>query len=128
MTRHLLAAALAVLSAGPASANPNCLELRRVWSFKPLDTKTLIVEDDLHQKFKLDLMGYCPALPFKLVLGFKVIGGAGLTCIAKGDVVISHDIGIPYLCPIANIQSYTPAMQKADEGAAKNAPPAPPGN
>jgi hypothetical protein len=40
-----------------------------------LDNKTLIVEDDTHQKFKMTLMGYCPNLAFKERVGFKSIGG-----------------------------------------------------
>ena len=121
MMKALLAGTLAASIAAPAVANPNCLQLVRVWSFKALDTRTLIVEDDLHQKFKLNLMGYCPALPFKEMLGFKVIGGMDLSCISRGDEVISHDIGMVYHCPIASIQSYTPAMEKADNAAAAKA-------
>ncbi len=127
MTRALPVAGFFLLAAAPALADPNCLELMRVWSFKALDNRTLIVEDDLHQKFKLGLEGYCPVLPYKLTLGFKVIGGTGLTCIAKGDEVISHDIGVPYHCPVMSIVPYTPAMEKADQAAAagKNTPPVP---
>jgi len=103
----------------PAHAEPACLQVGRVWSFKPLDKKTLIVEDELHRKFKLGLAGYCPALPYKLDLGFKSNGGiSGLDCLAKGDDVISHDIGVPYTCTVMSIVPYTPAMEKADRDAA----------
>jgi hypothetical protein len=118
VTRALLVAGMLALAVMPVSANSGCLELMRVWSFDVLNNRTLIVEDELHEKFKLDLMGYCPALPFKETLGFKVIGGTGLTCISKGDEVISHDIGKRYDCPISNIQPYTPAMESADKAAA----------
>ncbi|HEY1612840.1 MAG TPA: DUF6491 family protein [Rhizomicrobium sp.] len=118
MRKLALIVALAMIAAGAAHANPNCLELSRVWSFKALDRKTLIVEDDLHEKFRLDLMGYCPALPYKETLGFRVMGGTGLSCIARGDDVISHDAGMRYRCPVQAIQPYTAEMEKADKAAA----------
>jgi hypothetical protein len=115
----LMAAGLAAFAAAPAFANPNCLELSQIWSWKALDDKTVIVEDNWHQKFKLSLMGYCPNLTFKENLGFKVIGGTGLSCVSKGDEVIDHDrpLGV-FHCPVSNIVPYTPDMEKADKAAA----------
>ena len=119
MKRNTLAA-LVLLFAQSAQANPNCLEMGQIWSWKALDRSTLVVEDNWHQKFKLGLMGYCGQLPFKLTLGFKSIGGiGGLECLSKGDEVISHDTGMHYTCPIASIVPYTPAMEKADKAAAQ---------
>ncbi len=119
MKKLLLAAGLAVLVATPALANPNCLMLSQIWNWKAVDNKTLIVEDNYHQKFKLGLMGYCPNLPFKEALAFKVIGGTGLSCITKGDLVITHQFPEGgFRCPIVNIVSYTPEMEKADKAAA----------
>jgi hypothetical protein len=103
-------AGVGALLAQAASANPDCLQIGRIWSWKALDDRTLVVEDELHQKFKLGLMGYCPRLPFKLLLEFKSVGGInGLDCLARGDEVISRDIGMPYTCPIMSIAPYTPA-------------------
>ncbi len=107
------------LLAVSAQAETACLQIGRIWSWKPLDRKTLIVEDELHRKFKVGLTGYCPALPFKLALGFKSNGGiGGLDCLRKGDDVISHDIGIPYTCSILSVTPYTPAMEHADQATA----------
>ena len=119
MGKIVLAAFGITLLAISAQAQPACLQAGRIWSWKPLDKKTLIVEDELHRKFRLGLAGYCPALPFKLDLGFKSNGGiSGLDCLGKGDDVISHDTGIPYTCTIMNIVPYTPATEKLDEAAA----------
>lgn len=108
---------LAVLAL-PAQASPNCLEIGRIWSWKALDNKTLVVEDELHEKFELRLTGYCPQLPFKLDLGFKSVAGInGLDCLARGDEVISRDLGGGFNCPITSITPYTPAMEKADQAA-----------
>ena len=119
MKRSILVV-LVLLFAQSAHANPDCLEIGQIWSWKALDRSTLVVEDNWHQKFRLGLMGYCGQLPFKLTLGFKSIGGiSGLECLSKGDEVISHDIGMHYTCPIASIVPYTPAMDKADKAAAQ---------
>lgn len=112
------AAVFFALAATPVSASPACLELGLVWNYKALNDKTLIVEDEAHRKFKLTLMGHCPNLPYKLRLGFKVFGGTELSCISKGDEVISRDLGLPYRCPITDIVPYTPAMENADKAAA----------
>ncbi len=119
MKKAVFAALGLVLLVLPARANPNCLQIGLLWSWKAFDDKTLIVEDERHDKFKLGLMGYCPQLPYKLALGFKSIGGiTGLDCLAKGDQVISRDIGMAYSCPIMSITPYTPAMEQADRAAA----------
>ena len=119
MKNALIAAGFACLIATPVFANPACLELSQVWSWKALDDKTVIVEDNWHQKFKLSLMGYCPNLTFKENLGFKVIGGTGLSCISTGDEVISREQAIgAFHCPISHIVPYTPDMEKADKAAA----------
>ena len=118
MKKTFVAAALAALFATPTLADSSCLELVRVWNWNVLDNKTLVVEDEIHQKFKLTLMGYCPNLTFKERLGFRVIGGSGLSCISRGDEVISRDIGMNYHCPITQITPYTADMEKADKAVA----------
>jgi hypothetical protein len=108
------ALALAMLASG-AQASTACLQIGRVWSFKALDNKTLIVEDQLHRKFHLTLLGYCPRLPFKLNLGIKSVSGInGLACVQRGDTVISQDVGTHYTCAVTSIAPYTPGMEKAD--------------
>ena len=92
------------MSAVPASASTNCLQIGRTWSWKALDNKTLIVEDELHQKFRLALEGYCPRLPFKLNLAIRSASGInGLDCVRRGDNVISEDVGARYTCPVMSV-------------------------
>jgi hypothetical protein len=111
----LVAAAMTTpaLAEGPA-----CLEVGQIYSWNALDNKTLIVEDNWHNKFKLSLMGYCPNLTFKERVGFKAFGGTELSCLTKGDDVLVRDIGMGQRCPIVNIVPYTPAMEQADKAAA----------
>jgi hypothetical protein len=117
--KTVLLAGLALFCATPAFANPACLELSQIWNWKALDNRTLIVEDNWHQKFKLSLMIVCPDLAFRENLGFKSFGGTGLSCLTKGDDVIDRDHPLgAFRCPISNIVPYTPAMEKADKEAA----------
>ena len=124
MTKTLiLAAALAAMLAAPAAAEQGakpearqaCLQVGRIWSWNAPDNRTLIVENDTHQKFKLDLMGYCPGLTFKETLAFKSIGGMDLSCITPGDVIFFHDVGMETRCVISKVTAYTPEMEKADK-------------
>jgi len=115
--RRIIHAALALaILALPARASTNCLQIGRIWSWKALDNKTLIVQDELYRKFKLALTGYCPRLPFKLNLPIKSASGInGLDCVRRGDSVISQDVGMHYICPVMSIVPYTPEMEKADQ-------------
>lgn len=122
---RILMAALAALAAAPAAADQAakpeapqaCLQIGRIWSWNAPDNRTLIVENDTHQKFKLDLMGYCPGLTFKEALAFRSIGGMYLSCITPGDVVFFHDVGMETRCVISKVSAYTPAMEKSDKEA-----------
>ncbi len=59
----------------------------------------------------------CLNMQFHERLGFKVFGGTGLSCVSRGDDVISgSEIG-PQRCPISKIEPYTPEMEKADKAA-----------
>lgn len=120
------ATAFAALLATPALAKSTethwhdnthhaCLQIGRIWNWRAPNNRTLIVENDTHQKFKLDLMGYCPGLTFKETIAFKSIGGISLSCITPGDYIFFHDIGWESRCVIQKISAYTPAMEKADK-------------
>ncbi|MGD0144200.1 MAG: DUF6491 family protein [Rhizomicrobium sp.] len=111
----------AVISASaistPARADSACLELGRISNWKVIDSKTMIVEDDTHQKFKMSLMIACPELGFKERVGFKSFGGTELSCLTPGDYVLIRSQAMPNRCPITSIVPYTPAMESADAAA-----------
>jgi hypothetical protein len=115
----VLAAGLSVLAAMPAFAKP-CLQYGNIYSFNALNDKTLIVEDDFHNKFKVSLLGFCPELTFKEGIGFKAFGPhMALTCVSAGDSIVTRNIGTgPQRCPINKVELYTPDMAKADADAA----------
>ena len=120
MKKHiLLAAGLCLFAAGPAVAGPKCLQIDSIYNWKALDNKTLIVEDDWHQKFKVSLMSYCPDLAFNERIAFRAFGGTRLSCVSAGDDVYTHQLGIGrQRCPVSKVEFYTPEMQKADTDAA----------
>jgi hypothetical protein len=127
-TLVLSAMAVVVLSAVPSQAQRACLREDQIFSFDVIDDRTLIVEDNLHQKFKVSLLGYCNNLRFRNALGFQTVGGTGLSCITPGDNIINRGLNSwPQRCPVKSVVLYTPEMQKADEAAkaAKDAPPPP---
>lgn len=115
----LLAAGFSVLMAAPAAAAP-CLEFGNIYNFHALDDKTLIVEDNFHNKFKVSLLSYCPELTFKEGIGFKSFGPhMALSCVSSGDDIVTRDMGTgPQRCSIRKVELYTPDMAKADAEAA----------
>jgi hypothetical protein len=117
-TTFILAVFAASLLSAPALADRVCLQQSQIYNWDALNSRTLIVEDNFHKKFKLSLMVDCQHLQFHQRLGFKTFGGSALACLARGDNVISGtEIG-PQTCPIKSIEAYTPDMEKADKDAA----------
>ena len=128
MKKILLAAtALLALSATtPAGAQDTppkraCLRQDDIYNWTALNDRTLVVEDLLHRKYKLTLIGTCYDLKFHEVLAFKVIGSAGLgiACVSPGDLVITRNFASgPTSCAITSIKYYTPEEEAADKAAA----------
>ena len=72
-----------------------------------------------HQKFKLDLMGYCTGLTFKQTLGFKSFGGTDLSCLTPGDYVLVACHGDARHCPIKTIEALHAGNGKSGQGRAR---------
>lgn len=127
MKRILPVAFLASLIAAPATgqntapAAPRaCLRFGEIYSWKALDNRTVIAEDNRHNKFKLALMGYCPNVQFKERIGFQSPGSTYLSCMSPGDTLLVNQFGTgqPQRCPISGISVYTPDMEQADKAKA----------
>src|SRR5665213_820338 len=119
MTKMLLLAAGLALLAAPALANSTCLRIGQIDNFKVLNDRTLIVEDNLHSKFKITLFSVCPNLTFKEGIAFRSVGSTQLSCVSPGDSIYTRDIGTGgQQCPVKTIEPYTAAMQKTDADAA----------
>jgi hypothetical protein len=124
MKKTLLAAAALLAVTQPAAADEKpCLRVGEIYNWNAPDDKTLIVEDNSHKKFKLNLIGSCNNLKFHNALAFKSHGGLGISCLAPGDYVIQHDFPTgPSRCSITGISTYTPEQEAADKAAAAAKP------
>lgn len=121
----LLAAVLPAGAQTPPPAaprTPDCLRIANIYDYTPVPgNRALIVTDRARRKFKLTFMGQCAGLQYHMGLAFKSMGTGGLSCMDKGDKVVTHDVaGIPE-CIINSVVPYTPQMEKADADAAARA-------
>lgn len=88
----------------PSASQRACLRFGEIYNWKALDNKSLMVEDNFHKKFHVDLMGTCEGLQFKERVGFKSAGSVALTCMSPGDDVIVRNVGSGFQrCPISRI-------------------------
>lgn len=108
-----------LLLAGQASAADSCLRIGRIYSWNAPNNKTLIVEDELHSKYKVDLLGICIGLTLRTDIAFKTTIGTQLSCVSRGDSVVYHEGGLgEQRCTVKNVTPYTPEMEAADKAAA----------
>jgi hypothetical protein len=115
----LIAASLAVLAGAPAQASPSCLQIGQIYTWKTLNDKTLVIEDEFHNRFRATLLGVCPGLGFKERVGFKSLGSTRMSCLSVGDDVVIRNVGTgPQTCPIRELVPYTAELEKADMDAA----------
>lgn len=114
----LFSAALLALAPLPANAQHPCLRVGYIWNWRTINNRTLVVEDNWHQKFRVGLIGICNNLQFHERLAFDSVGGMRLSCLEPGDEVISRDFGTgPERCAVTHVELYTPEMERADHAA-----------
>jgi uncharacterized protein DUF6491 len=116
-TTFALIAAAATLLSVPAFAAGSCLRQDQIYSWHPITDRALMVENDFHKKFKLTLLSPCQELQFHERLGLKTFSGSALSCISKGDEILSGTPIGPQHCVIKTVEDYTPEMEKADKDA-----------
>lgn len=96
-----------------------CLRVGQINGWRALNDRSLIIENDQRQKFKIDLLGICPGLRYRTTIGLRAFGGFSLSCVTPGDTVFFHDVGMSMRCSISKVSVYTPQMEKADREAAE---------
>ena len=110
-----LSAASAIAQPAPPAAARVCLEFGEIYNGSALDSRTLIVEDNLHRKFRASLLAYRPNLTFKEWVGFRPPGAMRLTCLSQGDSVIVNNLGAGFQRrPIKSIEACIPVTQARD--------------
>jgi hypothetical protein len=109
----------AVLLAAPAMAQPKpgpaCLRQIDMYSFDSVPgNRSLVVEDRRHLRYRVNFMGICTGLQFKMGLRFKTFANTNLSCLSRGDEVLQRDPVGPSRCVIQSVQYQTPDMDRAD--------------
>jgi hypothetical protein len=117
----------AVWAAGPASAQGNrsqedrgkpCLRQGYIYSFETVPgNRSLIVTDLARHRYRLNFTGECYDLQYQFGLRFKTFGVGSLSCVSRGDSVLTRGAG-PNQCIIKDIQYQTPQMDRTDFEAA----------
>jgi hypothetical protein len=131
MTKRIFFVSLSalVLFATAAAAQPTlqsqadapCLRMNQIYSFAPIKSneQAMEVTDRANRRYKLTFTGICSGLDFNLGVSVHSRGIGGLSCVSRGDYVVSRDPGVAFnRCPVAKVELYTAAMQKADMDAA----------
>jgi hypothetical protein len=107
---------------GPQSkAAAPCLRMDQIDSFMPIkgNDKAVIVVDKFRRRYKLTFTGICGGLDYNMGVGIHSRGVGGLSCVSRGDEVISKDPGsFNGRCPVDRVELYTPVMESADRAAA----------
>lgn len=110
----LVLAGIAVLTATSASASTSCIRHDDIYNWNNLDDRTLILENYRHQKFMVKLIGTCQDFTYHQRLIIKSRGALRISCVEKGDIVITPNNGISGRCAITSITPYT-APVKSDK-------------
>jgi hypothetical protein len=122
MKNRFLAATIFVCASIPWIASPAmaaservCLRQIDIYSFDAVPgNRSLIVEDQRHRRYRVNFVGICSGLQFKMGLRFKTFGTSNLSCLSRGDQVLQHDPVMRTPCIIKDIQLQTPDMDRAD--------------
>ncbi|MDE2464858.1 MAG: hypothetical protein KGO02_14215 [Alphaproteobacteria bacterium] len=102
-----LGATSAVAYAHPVAAvqaQQRCLEIGRIYSWTAdRSDRSLVIENDSRENFRLDLMGYCPGLSFAQTIALRSPGGTALSCVSPGDVIYFRSAGMIQRCAILRV-------------------------
>jgi hypothetical protein len=107
-------ATIAALSAPSAFAQPaqlpngQCLQQNRVYGWKVIDDRTLIVTDRSNRQYKVSLAPGCRDLKWPMRLGFSAGTGFGLSCVERHSFLLVPPNGpdIAQRCLIEDVQPY----------------------
>lgn len=108
----LLLAGIAILTATPAFA-ASCIRHDDIYNWNNIDDRTLILENYRHQKWMVKLVGTCQDFTYHQKLIIKSPGALRISCVERGDIVITPNNGISGRCAITSIAPYT-APAKSD--------------
>lgn len=88
-----------------AAANSACLQHNRVWSWRAMDERTVLVTDRMKNRYTMNLRGACTGLTDGgAVLVFRTWTNLG--CVGTGDLLGVRTPGLGFVtCAISNVQA-----------------------
>ena len=108
----LVGALLGVSIATPvlAAADNACLQNNRIWGWKAVDDRTLIVTDRNYKRFTVHLSGGCIDLDKYAGASLVVRTTTSLSCLMTGDRIAFNSPGLgPLTCVVTDTQPGEPS-------------------
>ena len=109
----LIAAPPLAAVAQPAHADSGkaeqCFLGANVDGFNAPDDHTVYLSANVHDVYRLDLMGSCTGLSFREGIGLERTPGSSWICSPLDATIIYNDHGIHQRCPVTAIHKLTPA-------------------
>lgn len=108
----LVGALMGVSLATPvlAAADNACLQNNRIWGWKAVDDRTLIVTDRNYKKFTVHLTGGCIGLNRYAAASLVVRTSTSLSCLMQGDRIAFDSPGLgPLTCVVTDTQPGEPS-------------------
>jgi Family of unknown function (DUF6491) len=107
----LTAAAAAILLSTPAVlATPawadSCVRQDDIRNWTSLDDKSIVLENYHHDKVLLKLIGTCSGFKFHESLAIRSPGAMALSCVQRGDEIVTHDTGFRGSCTVISVTPY----------------------
>ncbi len=104
-------AAVLVLTAVPAMAAPSCLRMNNLYSGNEAGNHAVVLESITHRKFKVDYSGYCGNLKYVMSIGVKSQSTSDLSCLQRGDVLLTRTNDHRFSCVVQRVRPYRPKTQ-----------------
>jgi len=112
----IIGALVGTLAASPvlAASGDACLQNNRIWSWRMIDTRTLLVTDVNYRPFTVHLTGGCVGLTNAVnALAFRTWTSLG--CLKRGDEIIYRDPALGRMsCFVNNVESAAPIQAQAN--------------
>ncbi len=112
----LLGGVLGLLASAPALAanDTTCIRHNDIWNFHSAGDRMMVLENFRHQKVLVTLAGTCDNTQFVDSIRVKSFGGFNLSCVERGDEILTHEAGMRGRCTILSVQNYSGDMERGD--------------
>lgn len=99
-----------------ATTNPTCLQNNRIWSWRVVNDRTMIVADRQNRQFLVRLTGACVGLRLETTPAVRFQTWTNLGCLENGDrVSFNAPVGGPRTCIVTDVTPYTDGQMRRYE-------------